>query len=117
MITLGALVACAAPTPGPTGRADSPGQSWPAPCGVRDGVHHGWVVLAFDVVTTRPVNLRVLASCPVGYFEAAALEGVARWRYREGRREGVQVRLIFTPDESGDAAPSNAPLRGAEVGL
>ena len=117
LLTLGGLVACAAPVPAPTGKADSTGQSQPAPCGVRDGVHYGWVALAFDVVTTRPVNLRVLASCPVGHFEASALEAVAKWRYPESPLGGVQVRLMFTPDESGVEETSNAPLPGTEAGL
>lgn len=63
----------------------------------------GSVLVRFDISALGTVmNTRVIESTPVGMFDRAALQAIARWRYRPAvidgqavERRGVQVRLRF----------------------
>ena len=63
----------------------------------------GWVQVRFNITATGSVSdVVVVASEPQGYFEKAAVDAVARWRYNpkvEGavtvERRGMETRLRF----------------------
>ena len=53
----------------------------------------GGVLLEFDIDENgRPENLEILASCPPGKFDRAALEAVSGWEYEESDRGRKHVR-------------------------
>ena len=68
-----------------------------------NGRGNGTVLVQFDVSKIGSVvNARVIESTPRGMFDTAALQAIARWRYRPAvmdgqavERRGVQVRLRF----------------------
>ncbi len=63
----------------------------------------GWVQVRFNITSTGSVtDVMVVGSEPQGYFEKAAVDAVARWRYSpkvEGavsvERRGVETKLRF----------------------
>jgi TonB family protein len=62
----------------------------------------GWIELEFDVTPAGAVeNPVVLAACPPGYFEEAALKAVAGWEYPPSQgKPRTRVRLDFEQDLS-----------------
>ncbi len=56
----------------------------------REGLQ-GAVEVRYDVAADgRVMNARILSATPEGIFEEAALEAVRGWRFRPGRRKGVE---------------------------
>ena len=58
----------------------------------------GYVTVRYDVTAEgTAVNLRVVEAVPSGVFEAAALQAIARWRFRppvvDGRNVGLRDRV------------------------
>jgi protein TonB len=68
----------------------------------------GSVLVRFDISAIGTVvNARVIESTPRGMFDKAALQAIARWRYRPAvidgqavERRGVQVRLRFELEQA-----------------
>ena len=62
----------------------------------------GWIELEYVVTPAGAVeNAVVLASCPPGYFDEAALKAVANWEYpASDGKPRTRVRLDFEQDLS-----------------
>jgi len=68
----------------------------------------GWVLVQFTITPAGTVkDAKVMDAEPKGYFEAAALKAISRWKYNpmiDGgvavERRGIQVMLSFKLDQS-----------------
>jgi len=58
-------------------------------------VRNGLVHIKFDIDENgQPLNLRVVESYPVGYFDEASINAMAKWKYEPKVVNGAPVKLL-----------------------
>lgn len=115
----GAWASCNAQDLTPPVPIDRPPPAFPESArlaGAEGFVEVAWIVLRDG----RAGWVRIVRAEPSGFFEAAALEGIRRWRFEPARRDGEplecrsQTRLRFTLTDTIVARPAGAAPAGGD---